>query len=498
MKLSFLHLSRFTLVVVLAFFNSACLLAQINLSISKENLKCNGDSSGHATVNISGGTPPYSVNWSNGATTQTITHLAAATYNVTVQDAAGSLATGLAAIQQPPVLHINVFGQNQICDQAPDGQASAVPSGGTPPYTYLWSSGQPYPSIGYLSEGTYTISVTDSKGCTSKDSVHISNAHEGLWTMLSITPALCQYASGGAHISIMSGTPPYQYHWSTGATTETLENVQMGSYSVSVTDFKGCATTVNVNVNTRNMDLAAISTVVTCGYTDGTATVYSLEGVSPYQYAWSNGGTLQTISDLAEGLYTATVTDANGCSGVKSQPVTSDGALPIAYLSLGYKCFNQIASFVGNPPPLYPEIQWKLDDPSDDIVSGQGTDTVRIKWNSTGLKYVTAFYGHNGEYCRGDGFRFPVAVCAASTEAGLEGVSIGPNPFGEHLQIIVPVDFPDDKLEASLYNIAGELLLNLALEGKSPDIPTASFPPGFYLLKIKSPKSEKTWKLAKQ
>ena len=471
---------------------------QITLSISKENLKCFGDSSGQATVNINGGTPPYSIAWNTGAGTQTIQHLAAGMYSVTVHDALNNLASIGTTIQQPTVLNAVAFGQSQICDQAPDGKATAVPSGGTPPYAYHWSNGMSNAEISNLSEGTYTVTVSDNKGCTDKDSVQISNWHEGLWIMINTNPALCQYPTGNAHASPMTGTPPYQYLWNTGATTDNLQNLSPGTYRVSITDINGCATSVNVDVAQRTLELSSASSLATCAYNDGTATVFSPEGNAPFQFSWSNGDSSIIINNLSPGLYTATVTDANGCTGTKSVPVPSAGPTPIGYGLTGSKCLNTIATFKAGPtPPLYPEIKWTLDNPADLILSGQSTDSIRVKWNSVGVKYVTAQYGHNGIFCMGEGYTFQVTICAGTEDAGLSGIQVFPNPFSEVLSIQLPDGFKAGRTEVALFNIAGTKLLQQSIDVAAPAIATTGLPTGFYFLKIKSSEGEKTWKISK-
>ncbi|HNL37471.1 MAG TPA: SprB repeat-containing protein, partial [Saprospiraceae bacterium] len=120
---------------------SQLLTAQISVSIVATPVSCYGGNDGSASANVSGGASPYSFSWSNGQTTALVTDLAAGVYTLIVTDAAGQSVTTVANINQPSALQVTAFGASQICDIVPDGSATAVPFGGTPPYSYLWSNG---------------------------------------------------------------------------------------------------------------------------------------------------------------------------------------------------------------------------------------------------------------------------------------------------------------------------------------------------------------------
>jgi hypothetical protein len=139
-------------------------------------ISCNGLSDGGATASAIGGTAPYTYSWSNSASTASITAVIAGTYMVTVLDANNCSSIATVIISEPNILlgnsHVD---SNATCDGLPNGGASALPTGGTAPYSYLWSTTATTSVITGLSAGSYAVTVTDANGCTSVESVIISS-----------------------------------------------------------------------------------------------------------------------------------------------------------------------------------------------------------------------------------------------------------------------------------------------------------------------------------
>lgn len=162
------------------FLIPALVQAQVSVTVTGTNVACFGGNNGTATAIGSGGWAPYTYLWSNGATSATITGLTAGTYSVTATDIDLGFAVGSITISQPPQLGVQVFGESQICDIAPDGKATAVPFGGVPPYGYLWSNGGTSAQITGLAAGTYTVTITDANNCTTSGSASVFFWDEGL------------------------------------------------------------------------------------------------------------------------------------------------------------------------------------------------------------------------------------------------------------------------------------------------------------------------------
>ncbi|MCC6724628.1 MAG: T9SS type A sorting domain-containing protein [Saprospiraceae bacterium] len=141
---------------------------------NKTNVICNGGTNGSASVTVANGTAPYTYLWSNGATTANITNLAGGNYTVTATDNGGNTGTLIVNISQPAPLNANVTGVDETSAPANNGSATAAPTGGTSPYTYLWSTGATTATINNLNSGTYSVTVTDANNCTKTGSAVIS------------------------------------------------------------------------------------------------------------------------------------------------------------------------------------------------------------------------------------------------------------------------------------------------------------------------------------
>ena len=296
---------------------------------SGTNVSCNGGNNGTATVTVTGGTEPYTYLWSNGATTQNISGLVAGTYSVTVTDDHGCTATGSYTVTQPAVLVATGSGTNVSCNGGNNGTATVTVTGGTEPYTYLWSNGATTQSISGLTAGTYNVTVTDAHGCEATASYTVTQPAVLVATG-SGTNVSCNGGNNGtATVTVTGGTEPYTYLWSNGATTQSISGLTAGTYNVTVTDAHGCEATASYTVTQPAVLVATGSgTNVSCnGGNNGTATVTVTGGTEPYTYLWSNGATTQSISGLVAGTYSVTVTDDHGCTATGSYTVTEPNVL---------------------------------------------------------------------------------------------------------------------------------------------------------------------------
>lgn len=290
----------------------------INAAIISTNASCNGANNGMATVNLSGATNPVSYLWSNTATTQSISNLAPGLYTVSVVDGNNCPAELSVNITEPPVLSVNASATGVTGNGLNDGTATSSPTGGTPVYSYLWSNGATSQTITGLSPGSYTVIVTDIKGCTSAQTVAVLAFNCALSSTISAASVLCfGGADGQATIVVSGGTLPYTYKWSNGATTQTATNLTAGTFTATATDAAGCFITQSVTIGQPLPLLAAVINVqnVLCPQDmTGQATIAVSGGVAPYIFTWPGGNT----GDLGVGFYTVSVTDANGCSTTAS------------------------------------------------------------------------------------------------------------------------------------------------------------------------------------
>ncbi len=293
---------------------------------------CNGVCDGSVTVNVSGGTGPYTYLWSPGAqTTPTITGLCTGTYTLDVTDAAGCTDQIIVTITEPGVLVLTTSSTNVVCNAQCNGAGTVSVAGGTAPFTYNWSAGPIVPSVINLCPGTYSVNVTDINGCTSVDSITITEPPQ-LQQLVSSTDATCNSScNGAATTNVSGGSPGYSYLWSPGGqTTSSVNGLCAGAYSITSTDTNGCQVVSSVTIQEPSaMVLSMGASAVSCfGSCDGFTSVSASGGVPGYTYNWTpSGGTASSATALCPGIYTVTVTDNNGCTQTNSATVTTPSLL---------------------------------------------------------------------------------------------------------------------------------------------------------------------------
>jgi hypothetical protein len=434
--------------------------SSITVTGVETNVSCNGGSNGTINITVSGGTPPYSYSWSNGATVQDINNLSAGAYTVTVHDSgniipsfewsyiittanhniaiqtgttfingnpiqngdyigvfyntAGGLAcggyinwtgannsvtawgddsmtppkdgfdaneafnwkvwntqdgcaidmvatystsqpnqgnfvaNGLSAIAtltgtgtcpppgpdteiftisvtQPSEISITGVINNVTCSGGSNGSVLLTVTGGTPPYSYLWSTGATAQNLTGATAGTYNITVTDNHLCTSTNQFVV-----GEQASLTLTYILSDYLGfnisvnggndGWIDLSVSGGVPPYYYLWSNGSIDQDLNNLTAGTYNVMVTDSYACPGTASITLTEPDPVIPLQATYITdnvsCfGWNDGSINLTVTGGETPYTYFWSNNQTTEDISGLTAGTYSVTIVDNSGTYG---------------------------------------------------------------------------------------------------------------------------------------------------------------------------------------
>ncbi len=285
---------------------------------SSMDVTCNGGSNGTATVSPTGGTMPYSYNWSDGQTTQTATGLTADDYSVTVTDDNGCDVVLTVTVSEPTAVTVSAsMVENVSCNGGMDGSISVSANGGNGGFGYLWSNGMMGSTINNLSAGDYTVTATDTSGCSGMLTVMVTEPTPLVIVEDTITNVLCHGDSTGTATVVASGgTPNYTYVWSDGQMGATNSMLPAGNHEVIATDINGCMDTLGISISEPPVLAAnATSTDETgVGANDGTASSAPTGGTAGYTYDWSNGTNTATITNLPPGEYCVTVTDDNGCT----------------------------------------------------------------------------------------------------------------------------------------------------------------------------------------
>ncbi|REJ81395.1 MAG: PKD domain-containing protein [Bacteroidetes bacterium] len=298
---------------------SGAMLANV-ASIS--DVSCNGGNDGSAGVTASGGTAPYTYNWSpSGGTLSTASLLTAGNYTVSITDLNGCQAQVTLSIGQPASLQITPSSIPASCNGGTDGSAGVTVNGGTPPYQYLWNpSGASTASINNLPAGLYTVTVTDANACTQTSSINV-NAGSGMQLNTVSTNITCPGGiDGSAQVSIAGGTAPYNYSWSAGNPSgNSVTGLGTGSYTVVVTDANNCTSISQFNiVEPSPWNISINGPSVMCQGQTGTILSTVSGGTQPYTYLWDDGQVSMNaiIQPIAHTGYSFTVTDAYGCTAM--------------------------------------------------------------------------------------------------------------------------------------------------------------------------------------
>jgi gliding motility-associated-like protein len=144
---------------------------QMQMSFVTDSVDCFGGVNGSIQAIPILGDTPYTYIWSNGLTNQIINNISAGIYNVTITDSSGCIITADTTLYQPLEIETDTISTPASCDLSQNGSASVIVSGGVTPYNYLWSNGITDQTIDSISAGAYTVTTTDSKGCSTTDTV---------------------------------------------------------------------------------------------------------------------------------------------------------------------------------------------------------------------------------------------------------------------------------------------------------------------------------------
>lgn len=290
--------------------------AQMNIQGVVNDPSCPGDSDGSVLITVTGGTGRKSYSWSSGERSRNIFNKPAGSYTVTVTDVNGCTALNSFTINDPPPLNAAASITSPGCIGSSDGALDITVSGGTPPYTFSWSTGAATEDISNLIAGDYCVTITDSANCLSDSICFTVNDPTEISVTADVTDVTCPgNADGAIDVTASGGNPPYSYSWSNGDTSEDLTELAAGIYTVTVTDANGCTAEGAFIVKPANIIIISVGlTQPLCGESNGSATVTISGGEAPFTVQWSNGQSGATIDSMAAGSYGVTVTDANGCT----------------------------------------------------------------------------------------------------------------------------------------------------------------------------------------
>lgn len=338
------------------------------LTTQVTNISCFNSNDGAIDLTVTGGTGPYTYAWSSTDVTEDLSGLGGATYAVTVTDDNGCTAATSVLLVNPPLINTSFVVKNPLCFMDTNGLIDLIPSGGTPPYTYLWNpTSANTEDLTAVPAGTYTVSITDSKGCVKVDSATLTQPAP-LVTSGFITNVTCNgYCDGVVDVTAYGGTLPYSFQWSNGSSTEDIIQVCGGNNFVTVTDVNGCtAATLYPVLEPAQLTSSITTTNVTCfGAKTGTITVTPAGGTTPYEYLWNNFNIDSSQSNVLAGTYVVLVTDSNGCHIYDSATITQPTQILVSGVVTDAACFGAPSGAI-------------------DVTATGGTGTLTYAWNPGG------------------------------------------------------------------------------------------------------------------
>ena len=300
---------------------------------------CNGDNSGSISLAVTGGTAPYTFDWSDNSALNTgdRNDLFEGIFTVVVSDADGCILPELnITISEPEALTTTLTPTQADCGTS-NGSVSLLVEGGTGvgTYTYAWLGGSTDANLTNVPAGVYDVTVTDQNMCTIvSQTSEVTNPGTPTLTISGDDVNCFGASTGSITLDIMGGSGGNTITWSdsslVGLTNPT--NLPAGDYFVTVTDMSMCAATTMITIGEPAAPIAITEISIdeaTCGNNNGSVTVDVTGGTGNYTYAWSSGTGTSTVSGLASGNVTLTITDQNMCTEIVSYNVSEPNALQV-------------------------------------------------------------------------------------------------------------------------------------------------------------------------
>ncbi len=313
----------------------------------KKDVDCKDDNTGMAVVSVTGETGTLEYSWENGAGTSvggnndTITSLVADAYYVTVIDDNDTAHTSVNISEPQVALSSTINGLDVKCAGASDGIIELTVNGGTLPYSYDWNNGAKTEDLNGVPPDIYTVDVIDANGCTTSESLQILGPVP-ISLDITIEQGISCYGNTDGRVKATAeGGTPYgadskYYIWDDPAhqNSRTADNLEPGTYTVTVTDLNECKTTGSVSLVEPDLLVVTANHTNGCNNVDDGAVQLTVSGGTlDYTYDWSNFDTTKNILELAPGDYTVTVTDANGCKDTSMAMIINPPAINISSAS---------------------------------------------------------------------------------------------------------------------------------------------------------------------
>ena len=266
----------------------------LSITATATDVACNAGSDGTMAVSVSGAYGNYTIAWSNGSTSSSVTSLSAGTYIVTVTDDNSCVETATVTISQPDVLAASTSISNVSCNGLSDGSIDLTVTGGATPFTYAWSTGSTDEDPTSLVADIYDVTVTDANGCTTTASATVTEPSVSTLTVFNNGTSIC--AGDSITLTAATGFSGHQWHDASGvisgATSSTYVVYATGSYYVIANDANSCpstsaATAVTVDALSAPTNLSSSN----LAFNSATLSWDPVAGITQYKLTYSDGST---------------------------------------------------------------------------------------------------------------------------------------------------------------------------------------------------------------
>ncbi|MFH0865928.1 MAG: T9SS type A sorting domain-containing protein [Bacteroidota bacterium] len=477
--------------------------SQIIITVTNiDSVLCYGGNTGSIAVIAAGGTPPYTYVWNTNPpqTTATAINLPTGTYTVTVNDAGVNSATASATVYEPPILNVIVSNIDSVlCYGLCNGTATITASGGTPPYTYQWNT-SPFQNtataIG-LCANVYTVTVTDANGCTGTAGTPIYEPSEMITAIDNNLDTLQCYGddNGFITVNVVGGIAPWSFIWNTTPPqySMTAHDLPAGTYTVTITDANDCTNTHSFTIyepSNSPLSVQVDSINEEClNSCDGQATSAITGGVLPYTYEWSTGSTGLTITNLCPGIYSLTITDANGCTEFDNTTVGTSAIIDASFTAFPITGNIPLTIYFTYTGPYLTSNTFYWDFGDGDTSSLENPSHIYTIADTFHVLLIVADYVCIDTFGL---FVYPgVPAFLPETGAGISNlVFLFPNPVTENLHLKTSSQIE----KAEIRDITGRLLYTTT----SKSINCSRFAKGIYFVKVETEKGVTIKKFVKE
>ena len=440
--------------------------------MSTSDPRCSDSDDGTIEISATGGTGTIEILWSTGATTASIDNLSGGDYSVTVTDGNDCSASASYTLTAPAELLANVTTVDESVDGAMDGSASSAPTGGTTPYTYLWSTGSTEASIDNLSGDSYTVTVTDAQNCTDVQTVVINSSACDLTIVADVEPNACAGDNTGRIcLTVTGGQEPITYAWSDGDNSSCREDLLGDNYSVTVTDADSCVEIRSFSLEDPTpLRVVAEVSQPQCFEDLGRVEISVSGGIAPYKIEPS-----AILEDLLDGDYAVTVRDQNNCTETITVTITSPEELTVVLDSVTSAtdlipgaAFITIAGGTGEYSPVWLDTDGNTVALSEDLLNvSQGF-------------YIIMITDENG--CE-TMLEVEIPLQVSTSQEFSDQLSVYPIPAVNQLHIGLSSEYI---LKAELYDMTGQIFT--APHGTST-VDVSQLSAGYYVLILTTDKN---------